>query len=482
MAPRSLTHVVPLALTACLLALPATALAGGGRTSFDVGLQSDNVLLRGADPETAFDEAEDLGATPVRVTIHWADIAANCGDERTGDLRDPTNPCYQWQLVDEFVRRATARHIRIIASLAYAPRWVFGNTDSSYVGDTEQQFLTLAERYPAFVHAAAARYSPDSSIGTIDRWTIWNEPNSDTFWKPQGPDAAKRYAYLYSLAAPEIKSVDPLAQVAIGPTGPKSTTKPLVFVRRMQPWLESYFRPKGGAAKFVDAWAHNPYPGALLPPDFQVFAPPSVGIGNTGDLLDALDASPATRGVQVWATEYSYQTNPPDPDLGVSWKDQADWLADGAFLLWHTGRVSVLIWYVLDDPEPPTDWQSGLVTIEGRHKPSYRMFQRMVAVSKEVAGPGDDVELWGRASAEGDDPELVMARRGGGWQSVPNQIVNDDGSVSAHILPAMSVRVAMRSHDRIGPARVVTIGPWDDLLAEAGHLLGECPRCGRATR
>jgi hypothetical protein len=476
MAPRPLTLLFSL-LFAVFSALPSAAMAGGTSSSFDVGIQSDNVLLYGPDVPKALEEVGTLGASPVRISIHWAGIANDCRSLSIDQRRDPKEPCYHWELVDRAVSGARQRGLRILASVSQTPTWLFNDEDPAYIGDTWPQFLRFSSEYQAFVQAAATRYGEDSPIGMIDRWTVWNEPNSSTFWKPQSQDVAKRYAYLYSLAAPEIKARIPLAQVAVGPTGPKSTTKPLDFVRHVQPWLQRFLASRGGASAFVDAWAHNPYPGALLPPDFQVFAPPSVGIGNMDDLLLALDASPATRGIPIWATEYSYQTNPPDSELGVSLQNQADWLADGAFLLWKTHRVDLMIWYVLQDPAQATDWQSGLITAQGKLKPSFEMFRHLVGVSREVAGPGDEIELWGRSSELDGDSRIVISTPHGKWHAAPHQKINDDGTISASIRETGSFRVALQSGAHRGPTRMVRLGAWDDIIAEAGHILGSCARC-----
>jgi hypothetical protein len=120
----------------------------------------------------------------------------------------------------------------------------------------------------------------------------------------------------------------------------------------------------------------------------------------------------------LWLDEYGYQTNPPDPFLGVSPTRQDDWLQEAAYLTWRNPRVKLLTQYVWQD-EPAargsaySGWQSGLRYANGRPKPALAHFPVPFFLD---AAHG---LLWGQVRPGGSHPVLVQRRkRGGVWTTV----------------------------------------------------------------
>jgi hypothetical protein len=83
---------------------------------------------------------------------------------------------------------------------------------------------------------------------------------------------------------------------------------------------------------------------------------------------------------RIWITEYGYQTNPPDRIVGVSWAKQAQYLTQAYGIAKRHPRIDMFLWFLLRDERRLTDegWQSGLLTADGRKKPSFAAFQRLV--------------------------------------------------------------------------------------------------------
>ena len=75
-----------------------------------------------------------------------------------------------------------------------------------------------------------------------------------------------------------------------------------------------------------------------------------------------------------WIREYGYETWP-DRIFGVSWRRQAAYLTQAFAIARRHPRIDMLLWFLLRDEPASGIWQSGLMTVTGARKPSYRAFQ-----------------------------------------------------------------------------------------------------------
>ena len=82
---------------------------------------------------------------------------------------------------------------------------------------------------------------------------------------------------------------------------------------------------------------------------------------------------------RLWITEYGYQTNPPDKLVGVSWAKQAAYLSEAFAIARRNPRVDMMLWFLLKDDPNLGGWQSGLMTIAGKKKPSFAAFEKLNA-------------------------------------------------------------------------------------------------------
>ena len=158
---------------------------------------------------------------------------------------------------------------------------------------------------------------------------------------------------------------------------------PLQFLRGV--------RCQGCARLAADGWAHHPYSNKrgpfYVPPDAD-----NVTIGVLGRLHSALRK--AKGPLPVWITEFGVQSAP-DPYLGVSLAQQAEYRSLAERLAREDKRVAAFSQYLLTDDAPRDGgyggFESGLQTHDGARKPSYDEFRLPLAARRR----GNEVWLWG---------------------------------------------------------------------------------------
>lgn len=84
---------------------------------------------------------------------------------------EPKPKQYKWERIDRLVREAEERGINILAILGYTPAW------ASEEGDIHDPPRDVRE-WKEFVRTIVSRYK-----GRINYWSLWNEPNSRTFFR-----------------------------------------------------------------------------------------------------------------------------------------------------------------------------------------------------------------------------------------------------------------------------------------------------------
>jgi putative glycosyl hydrolase len=102
-----------------------------------------------------------------------------------------------------------------------------------------------------------------------------------------------------------------------------------------------------------------------------------VTLGNFDLLVKEIDRLYGKR-MRIWITEYGYQTNPPDKVFGVTYRKQATYLTQAVAWARRNPRVDIFLWFLLTDEQRLGGWQSGLTTVDGKRKASFRAFQKAV--------------------------------------------------------------------------------------------------------
>ena len=133
---------------------------------------------------------------------------------------------------------------------------------------------------------------------------------------------------------------------------------------------------KHDGLRTFDAWAHHPYYGnPSSTPATKKVGPRAVELGNIDKLIGQVTKLYGRK--PMWITEYGYQTRPPDQFFGVSWAKQAQYLQQAYDIARANPRIDLFTWFLLDDSADPDGWQSGLITVKGKHKPAFAVFEHL---------------------------------------------------------------------------------------------------------
>lgn len=425
-------------MCACSLAVPASARP---LPTFTTGFteplfQSSSASVRGEWLSHAAEEHAGI----VRLNIGWAQVA-RVRPPSEAAASDPSWSGYDWTSVDGPVTEAIARGLQVQITIAGgAPSWAEGPARPKWA--PRGSWRPDVEAYAAFAHATAVRYSgaytPPGAIAPLPRvryWQAWNEPNLSIYLTPQwrrarhgwAPESPAVYRAMLDAFYAAVKGVQPDALVLSAGTAPYGDLPggermpPAQFVRNLLCLDESgkHARRCSNPARF-DVLDHHPY--SVQGPFFRAYNRDDVAIADLGKLTrplrraERLHTIGGARHHQVWVTELSWDSSPPDPQ-GVPAAMQARWLEQAFELLWQEG-VSTAMWYqIVDSPPVPSyaaSYQSGVYLLDGRPKLSAEAFRFPFVL---VGAIHDGRALfWGRAPLGGT--VTIEARSRGHWRPV----------------------------------------------------------------
>jgi hypothetical protein len=421
--------------------------SGASAAPLHTGFLDENALYTGAGGDALMRRIHAAGGSTVRVIVYWRNLAPT----RPPDPRNPA--AYDWSEIDSAVRNAAANGVQPILDIARAPDWA-ERSSGGYAGAMNPD----PQEFGLFARAAARRYSgtfdpgPGAVLPRVKYWSAWNEPNLPYFLQPQYDSkgnsvAPTLYRQLLNHLAKNVHQVNGRNFVIAGETAPrgfKTSHKPLVFARKVLclSSTKPYRSVCKGKAQF-DAWSTHPYtwggPTTKAPNRGDVF------LGDLPKLRTVLNAATklkkvvklngtAKRSVPLWATEFSWDSNAPDPKA-VPTSLHMRWTAQALYLMWHSGVTSMSWFTVRDRPLPDSFWQSGfwfcgeptiaddpsapLCTLSmgsDQAKPSLEAF-RFPFVA--FVG-GGSVKIWGRKppGVGGDVQVQRSGKRGGTYKTV----------------------------------------------------------------
>ena len=281
----------------------------------------------------------------------------------------------------------------------------------------------------------------------VDHWSFVNEPNHPGWLVPQwhpNPEGGRMvaaspriYRRLFDGAWSALRETGHAGDTTLlgetAPRGPRQrgltkAIRPLEFIRelyclnrRLKPYSGGQARARGcpdDASSFPAAhpglfeatgWAHHPY-SFEAPPRRHDPVRDDVVMADIRRLTNALDAVldryGRLRELPIHLTEYGYQTDPPDPTVGVSWSRQAAYLAEGEYLAFRNPRVAATTQFLLRDDGPlrqysaddPRYWgtfQTGLKTNDGRPKTAYRAYRHPIYVGPRRLRKGRRFRVFG---------------------------------------------------------------------------------------
>ena len=376
-------------MAAALAVAVAVVLAptASASSSLRIGIFDDGVVLYG-EPDLVFPQLQKTRTQLLRVNLWWSGPGITVATRKPKRPADPNDPAYNWDTYDRTVRFSIVNGIIPIFSIIGTPPWANAakgwNVAPTNARDLQNFAAAAQKRYSGtFVNADGV------VLPRVSLWMAWNEPNNPVFLKPQyrrvgttwAIQSGRDYAKLCNAVVSGIKSVQRTSKVACGATGPRGnnnpnssrpSVSPIPFLRAM----------KAGGAKGFDAYAQHPYygspaetPSTKPPPGLRGQPPTAVTLGNIDVLIGELDRLYG-RQMRVWVTEYGYQTNPTDRIFGVTWSKQAAYLAQAVSIVRANPRIDMFLWFLLRDEQRLSGWQSGLMTYDGKRKPSFAAFQR----------------------------------------------------------------------------------------------------------
>lgn len=442
-------------LAGVLLALaPAAA---GANAPLRLGFV-DGVYLT-PDRDLWLQRTVQVGADLVRLDTGWA--APDTPARPPGfDARDPADPAYDFARIDDTIRSAGARGLRVLLSTSGAPRWAEGRGRApdaragTWMPDPaalEEYAIALARRYSGTFADPA---QPGRKLPRVDAFQLWNEPNLATYltpqWRGRTPVAPGHYRRMLNAFHRGVKSVRADALVITGGTAPfgdpfagGDRIMPARFVRELLCLRPDLRRARCSAPARFDVLAHHPYsvgsPNRSARNDDDVSIP---DLGRLRRLLRAAERSGTAlprKPHRLWVTELSYDSRGPDPD-GVPLQTHARYLQQALYLLWRQGADTITWFQIRDQPPVPSfaaSSQSGIFFIDGTPKPALRAFRFPFVVDPDSARTQ---RAWGRSPIAGT--VRIERRTSAGWRSVRAMSVGARGTFLARMprTPGVTLR------------------------------------------
>ena len=292
-----------LTMVAALLAFAPAAYAS---TSQETVFEDDGLLQRsGTDVQSrALDDMKALGATTVRVLVGWRNLAPDpsAATPPAGfDASNPTAyPVGTFDTLDALVRNADARGLDVLLTPTGAvPDWASQCSAAEIAAKDRNTCKPDPAQYQQFVEALGRHFSGDL---TVRRWSLWNEPNLESWLRPQWARVrgatvdlgAVLYRRLASAGIASLRNTGHGGdQILLGETAPTGSLKggssaaPLRFASRVL-CLDDAGRPLRGsdATRYdcthpqkltVTGYAHHPYTQGG-------FRPPTASVRNSGEV------------------------------------------------------------------------------------------------------------------------------------------------------------------------------------------------------
>ncbi len=441
----------------------------------------DQLLLNASQEEVDQHMAlfRSMGVDRLRVSAFWEQLVPNPQSRTKPDGFDGANhldPRYQFAALDRVVTTAPRHGLRVMLTISTpTPIWASLNPelDNSVWKPNPAEFA-------AFTTALVTRYAP-----FVDQWGISNEPNQGSWLQPQTDRRGRLvsphiYRRLVHAAYPRIKQLDPDSAALVGELAPGGgddrgatpNQRPLRFLRAMACRDRANRalrtpRCRGFRPVPVDAVSHHPYQ-LLTDPRRRSEHPDDVAINDGRRLLRVLDrltrvgalSTPGGRRLNVFYTEYGYQTDPPDPYSGISLAKQRRFLQRSAYLVWRTPRIRGLNQFRLTDgeiystgpiPERFREFQSGLLFRDRRPKPAFRTFPHPFVITGN--------RFWGHVRPGGAHAVRVehRRRRGAKFRLVARVLTNKLGYFSFRLPGRNPGQYRYRYSAPAGTSGVVTV-------------------------
>ena len=428
------------ALALALIGLAAGAASAGARPLITgVTNVEDEVPL-------AFERTRAAGAEFVRIPLYWGAVAPPA-EPANWQPEDPTDPHYHWDRSDQAVGDAVAAGLVPVLEVDGGPFWAQRCRAPNFARvptcDTSPDALA------AFSVAAARHYSGFSGAPRVQYWQAMNEPNLSLFFNPQygaddKPLSPDLYRDLLNAFYRGVKSVDSSNLVIAAGLGPIAvspwTIGPMRFARQLL-CMHGHSHPRPnrgscGAGVHFDIFAIQPYTTGGPTHRGRVNDVELGDLGKLQTLLHAADRAGRIEGAfkrtPLWVTEFSWDSNPPDPG-GLPMRIETRWVAEALYGAWRAG-VTHFFWYSLRDG-PHDDGHAYSETLESG------LYFRGATIEQDqpkealaafrfpfVAYPTrKGLSFWGRTPDSLANKVAIQVWRRGAWHKVAAVRAGADG-------------------------------------------------------
>ncbi len=428
---RSLTLSLLACAATALIAVPASAMASRGQTTY---FEAGSTLLE-SNQSKVFAQMQTLGVKALRIELSWASVAPSPSGAGKPSF-DATNPAaYAWGGYATAIAQAKALGWPVLLTVTSpVPRWATSNHKAPYITRPDDR------DFQEFMTAVGRQFG-----GQVSVFSIWNEPNHPAFllpqWNSNGTPASPRiYRGLYQAGYAGLQAAGlSHPKVLFGETAPTGfdtvnphregsrallrDVAPIAFLRGAL-CLNARYRHAGSCGKLqMSGYAHHAYTKAVSP-HYVAPGADNVTIGSLSRLTSALNRAAAAHaipsGLPIYLTEFGVQSFP-NRELGVPVAKQAEYDAIAEKIAWGNPRVAAFSQYLLkDDPlggKPGSSvaggsvgFQTGLEYVNGKAKPLLAAWPVPLVVSKTRHG----FSLWGLVRpTKGATKVKVLVRKKG---------------------------------------------------------------------
>jgi hypothetical protein len=297
------------------------------------------------------DRLEQAGVEWVRIDVGW---------ETLQPRRPGRFVSWYFDLLESAVDEANERGLSVLVTVFATPRWASGDGDAA-----------MPPRDPSDYGSLVGRLAR-SFEGRVDAYEVWNEPNSEAFFKGTPAD----YVALLKAAHSAIKEADPRAEVVAGSTQYNDDA-----------YLEAVYEAGGG--DYFDVWSTHPYMGKSdAPPD-----EPDDGTPYMLDHVRTVQGVMTENGdgdLPIWFTEFGWSSHTTSAEApayrrGVTKTKQAEYLVRALrFVAEEHPYVPVMIWYTERNKNTGDRHEDnyGLLTRRLRPKPAYRAVRDLLSETR----------------------------------------------------------------------------------------------------
>ena len=379
---------------------------------------------------TWLDRAASDRAGTVKLFVRWAGLV---GSREPENPRDPSDPAYNFELLDKRVTDVSSRGFNVLLGVQRAPTWAEGKrraksarpgTWKPHPGKLRDLMTALASRYSGYF----------GGLPRVRDFQLWNEPNLYYYLTPQREGgrfvAAQHYTRMLRAGRRGLKSVSKsnrLVTAGLAPYGGRdeegnARTRPLRF------WREVFclkgrkrLRRRGKCERKAtfDIFAHHAI-NTSGPPTQSAFHPDDASSGDLGRVRRTLraaerqDTAKGRKRHPLWVTEYWWWSRPPS-EAGVGLMRHARYVEQTLYLAWRARFEKAIQLRIRDvDPEAarPID-ANGLYFADGSPKPAAQAFRFPFVAERRR---GRKVTLWGKAPKAGR--VVVERKRRKGWKRI----------------------------------------------------------------